>query len=150
MLRRLRKINGCFAACPNVLVGLIAITLADVIPHILRFGTWYSKLNRFPVVAPCHYTSAELERLSHLMSLAFRVYPRRLPCLKRSIATMWFFRLFGAPASLVILARHMPFYSHATVEVDGHAVNETEIASTTAVVSNSYVIDRLSPERSIW
>ena len=62
--------------------------------------------------------------LCRAMDLACVLYPHRVLCLQRSAATTVLLRRNGIPADLVVGVKHIPFRSHAWVEVDGVIVND--------------------------
>jgi Transglutaminase-like superfamily len=61
---------------------------------------------------------------SEAIDRACVLYFKPVQCLQRSAATVCLLRRLGAPARLVIGARHLPFQAHAWVEVEGHVIND--------------------------
>ena len=65
------------------------------------------------------------------------LYFKPVQCLQRSAATVCLLRQLGAPARLVVGARHLPFQAHAWVEVEGKVVNDK-----LSVIETYAVLDR--------
>ena len=98
------------------------------------FASLYSRVRRqriWPVesyVATCRGASAAVDT-------ACVWYFKPVQCLQRSAATVCLLRQLGAPARLVIAARHLPFQAHAWVEVEGTVINDKlSIIETYAVL----------------
>lgn len=80
---------------------------------------------RKQVVNPPRFIgSSRPDALCHAMDLACVFYLHRVLCLQRSAATTLLLRQHGVPAQMVIGVKHIPFRSHAWVEVDGMIVND--------------------------
>jgi hypothetical protein len=62
--------------------------------------------------------------VAHRVALGAAFYPRRALCLEQSLALYAMLRRAGAPATLRIGARPVPFAAHAWVEIDGEPVSE--------------------------
>ena len=76
----------------------------------------------------CRHASEAIDR-------ACVLYFKPVQCLQRSAATVCLLRQLGAPACLVIGARHLPFQAHAWVEVEGHVINDKlSVTETYAVL----------------
>jgi Transglutaminase-like superfamily len=69
-------------------------------------------------------TEVTAESICSAVDLASIWYWKQVPCLQRSLATVWLLRLHGIPATLVIGAQQIPFRAHAWVEVMGRIVND--------------------------
>jgi hypothetical protein len=65
------------------------------------------------------------------------LYFKPVQCLQRSAATVCLLRQLGAPAHLVVGARHFPFQAHAWVEVEGRVINDK-----LSVIETYAVLDR--------
>jgi hypothetical protein len=75
------------------------------------------------------------QRISEAIDRACVLYFKPVQCLQRSAATVCLLRQLGAPARLVIGARHMPFQAHAWVEVEGRVINDKlSVTETYAVL----------------
>ena len=100
------------------------------------FASLYTKVRRQPIwqveshVATCGLASDAVDR-------ACVLYFKSVQCLQRSAATVCLLRQLGAPARLVVGARHLPFQAHAWVEVEGRVINDKQ-----SVVETYVVLDR--------
>jgi len=100
------------------------------------FASLYSRVRRQRTrhleshVATCRRASAAVDR-------ACVLYFKPVQCLQRSAATVCLLRQLGAPARLVVGARHLPFQAHAWVEVEGRVINDKQ-----SVVETYTVLDR--------
>ncbi|MGB2678529.1 MAG: lasso peptide biosynthesis B2 protein [Candidatus Acidiferrum sp.] len=88
-----------------------------------NFAALYRKVHNYPVgkIAP---VSDTVERICSAVDMACIWYWKEALCLQRSAATACLLKEYGVPAQMAIGVRHMPFKSHAWVEVDGHVVND--------------------------
>lgn len=85
------------------------------------FPLLYNKVRRQQVCGNRRYTIGEICRAINLACIWYR---KRVLCLHRSAATVCLLKSFGHPAKMVIGVQHIPFRSHAWVEVDGHVEND--------------------------
>lgn len=69
-------------------------------------------------------SSRSATELCHATDLACVLYPKRVMCLQRSVATTLLLRRYGIKAEMVIGAQLLPFKSHAWVEINGTVVND--------------------------
>lgn len=81
-------------------------------------------LRKQAVKLPASGSIGDSPGLCHVMNLACVFCLRPVLCLQRSAAAALLLRQHGLPAQIVIGVKHMPFRSHAWVEVDKTIVND--------------------------
>ena len=99
-----------------------------------NFAALYHNVRTYPVAGrpPAPYA---VERICSAIDMACIWYWKEALCLQRSAATTCLLKKHGIPAQMVIGAQHIPFKSHAWVEVDGRVVNDKSyIAEVYAVL----------------
>lgn len=62
--------------------------------------------------------------ISSAVDLACALFPKRVLCLQRAVATTIVLRRHGFPADMLIGVQLIPFKSHAWVEIDDQVVND--------------------------
>jgi hypothetical protein len=87
------------------------------------FSALYNRVRDFPVL-PTTPAPLTMQAICHAVDLASVLYSKQVLCLQRSAVTVCVLRRHGFRAQLVIGAQHMPFKSHAWVEVEGCVVND--------------------------
>ena len=86
-------------------------------------------------IRPVPRNDEACRRASDAVDRACVLYFKPVQCLQRSAATVCLLRQLGAPAHLVIGARHLPFQAHAWVEVEGHVISDKlSVTETYAVL----------------
>lgn len=75
--------------------------------------------------------------MANAMTLAACLYVKPVRCLQHSLCLAKLLRVFGIQAQVVIGYRARPFLSHAWVEVDAQALNETRNYATKLQVLHS-------------
>lgn len=75
-----------------------------------------------------------VERVCQAINRACIVYPKRVLCLQRSVATTCLLRSCGVEARMVIGAQKLPFKAHAWTEVNGQPINERRSVKTIYLV----------------
>jgi Transglutaminase-like superfamily len=88
-----------------------------------NFSALYYRVRNFPVLS-IKTAPLTAEAICHAVDLASILYPKQVLCLQRSAVTVCVLRHHGFRAQLVIGAQHMPFKSHAWVEVEGCVAND--------------------------
>jgi hypothetical protein len=91
---------------------------------VLRLRNLRSLCSARPVQTPCRHRAHSVAQICRAMDLACVLYPKRVLCLQRSVATSLLLSRHGIAARLVIGVRLLPFKSHAWVEVNGAPVND--------------------------
>jgi Transglutaminase-like superfamily len=93
--------------------------------YLLRgdFAALYNKVRSCPVRIPSG-RNEYMEQICSAVDIACIWYWKEVLCLQRSAATVCLLRKHGIPAHLIIGVQHVPFASHAWVEVDGRVVND--------------------------
>ncbi len=93
-----------------------------------NFAALYDKVRRYPI-AKKSPTENAIEKICYAVDMACIWYWKEALCLQRSAATTCLLKRYGVPAQMVIGAQHIPFKSHAWVEVDGRVVNDKPYVS---------------------
>jgi len=88
-----------------------------------NFAALYDTVRRKPCLRR-RYSADTISQICFAVDLACIWYWKEALCLQRSAATTCLLIKHGVPAQLVIGAQHIPFKSHAWVEVDGRVVND--------------------------
>lgn len=110
---------------PGTLRVLLALAVFDLVLHLrgleaaLRVARRWNGQPTEPVW-PEAWTAA----VAHRVAVGAAFYPRRARCLEQSLVLYAMLRRAGAPATLRIGARPVPFAAHAWVEIGGVPVNE--------------------------
>jgi hypothetical protein len=100
--------------------------------QLLRFEYYLSRGGfalLYEKVRQHSYSSANLavcpaDGICRAVDVVCVLYPKQVFCLQRSAATACLLKHYGVRAQMAIGAQHMPFKSHAWVEVDGRVVND--------------------------
>jgi hypothetical protein len=88
-----------------------------------NFAALYEKVRKYPVGKEAPAPDG-VERICAAIDMACIWYWKEALCLQRSAAATCLLKRYGVPAQMVIGAQHVPFRSHAWVEVDGRVVND--------------------------
>jgi len=113
-----------FAGLSLIVQSLWELLRFDLMLRLRGFRQALSTAGEPPVrIANCD--SSLENRICEAMNLAVCLYWKRTLCLQRSVATARLLRSRGVHATLVIGCRSEPFLSHAWVEMDGRAINDS-------------------------
>jgi hypothetical protein len=96
----------------------------------LLLGRNFARLHRIVrgwPVACGNETPETIDLVSEAINRALMWYPKHVLCLQRSAVTTCVLRSHGINAQMVLGAQKSPFKAHAWVEVNGRAVNETNM-----------------------
>ncbi len=93
-----------------------------------NFAALYNKVRKYPIGVKSP-TQDAIEKSCYAVDMACIWYWKEALCLQRSAATTCLLKRYGVPAQMVIGAQHIPFKSHAWVEVDGRVVNDKPYVS---------------------
>jgi hypothetical protein len=93
-----------------------------------NFAALYNKVRRYPIAKKSPALEA-VDEICYAVDIACIWYWKEVLCLQRSAATTCLLKRHGAAAQMVIGAQHVPFKSHAWVEVDGRVVNDKSYVS---------------------
>jgi Transglutaminase-like superfamily len=92
------------------------------------FAALYNKVRKYPI-AKKSPGSEDIDKICYAVDMACIWYWKEALCLQRSAALTCLLKRYGVPAQMVIGAQHIPFKSHAWVEVDGRVVNDKPYVS---------------------
>lgn len=106
-----------------VLKAYLKLIHFDLYLALGNFAALYNKVRRYPI-AKKSLTPDAVDRICRAVDMACIWYWKEARCLQRSAATTCLLKRYGVPAQMVIGAQHMPFRSHAWVEVYGRVVND--------------------------
>src|ERR1043166_875945 len=101
----------------------LRLALYDLAIARQGFGRVHRQLERLGVSK--RRRSVSSEAICAAVELAACFYVKRVYCLQRSAVAVRMLRQSGIAASLVILYRSSPFFSHAVVEVDAQIVGDS-------------------------
>ena len=117
-----------------VLRAYLALLRFEILLARGNFAALYDAVRRSPYPHR-HYDAGIIDQICSAVDLACIWYWKEALCLQRSAATTCLLKKHGIPAQMVIGAQHIPFKSHAWVEVDGRVVNDKSyIAEVYAVL----------------
>ena len=111
-----------------VLRAYLALLRFEILLARGNFGALYEAVRRSPRPLR-HYDAGTIHQICSAVDLACIWYWKEALCLQRSAATTCLLKKHGIPAQMVIGAQHIPFRSHAWVEVDGLVVNDKSYIS---------------------
>jgi Transglutaminase-like superfamily len=111
-----------------VLRAYLALLRFEILLARGDFAALYNAVRRSPR-PPRHYDAGTIDQICSAVDLACIWYWKEALCLQRSAATTCLLKKHGIPAQMVIGAQHIPFKSHAWVEVDGRVVNDKSYIS---------------------
>ena len=122
-----RSLRVLYKVSP-VLCAFLALMAAAFWKHRRGLAGIYGMLRSATTTAtPLRHASAH--SVADAVRVAAVVYPFNLHCLVRSAATVAVLRCVGVSAALVLGVRHLPFASHAWVEVSGQPLAEEQDVS---------------------
>jgi hypothetical protein len=104
------------------------LALADAAVGLLGFDRFYRLVRRWPTLGSAAPQRRE-ERVEAACAAVERArtwYFKHAWCLQSAAAAVFYLRLVGVRAELVIAVRRIPFLAHAWAEVDGRPVNNLE------------------------
>ena len=93
-----------------------------------NFAALHNKVRKYPIASKS-LTPEAVDKICYAVDMACIWYWKEALCLQRSAALTCLLKRHGAPAQMVIGAQHIPFRSHAWVEVDGRVVNDKPYVS---------------------
>ena len=111
-----------------VLRAYLALLRFEILLARGNFAALYDVVRR----SPCshrRYNTYAIGQICSAVDLACIWYWKEALCLQRSAALTCLLKRFGVPAQMVIGTQHIPFKSHAWVEVDGRVVNDKPYVS---------------------
>lgn len=112
---------------PGSLRAFLLLALFDVVLRLRGLRSGLALARRLGSRIPTAPWSGDwTEAVGRRVAFAAAFYPRRALCLEQSLALYVMLRRAGAPATLRIGARPVPFAAHAWVEIGGQAVNEPQ------------------------
>lgn len=112
---------------PGALRGFLLLALFDGVLRVRGLQSGLALARRLGAQAPADaWRDDWTETVGRRVAFAAAFYPRRALCLEQSLTLYVMLRRAGAPATLRIGARPVPFAAHAWVEIGGQAVNEPQ------------------------
>jgi hypothetical protein len=112
----------------GVLRAYLALVRFEIVLARGNFADLYRAVRRSPCL-PQAYNAEIIPHICFAVDLACIWYWKEVLCLQRSAALTCLLKRFGVPAQMVIGTQHMPFKSHAWVEVDGRVINDKPYVS---------------------
>ena len=98
-----------------------------------NFAALYNKIRSYPR-QNCPTETWDADQICAAVDLACIWYWKEVLCLQRSAAAVCLLRKHGVPAQMIIGVQHIPFSSHAWVEVDGRVVGDKPYITDTYAV----------------
>ncbi len=112
---------------PGTLRCLALLVTFDLVLRVRGLERALKLARRLGAAGPIGPWSPEsTDAVANRIAVAAAFYPRRALCLEQSLALFVALRRAGAPATLRIGVRPVPFAAHAWVEIGGKAVNEPQ------------------------
>ncbi len=112
---------------PGSLRAFLLLALFDVVLRLRGLQSGLALARRLGARTPARTWPEDWTgTVGRRVAFAAAFYPRRALCLEQSLALYVMLRRAGAPATLRIGARPVPFAAHAWVEIGGQAVNEPQ------------------------
>jgi hypothetical protein len=115
----------CSVTIPAVILGFLALAMADLIMRFGGFRRLHQTVRSWPVSQKKGDMDAVIQAVCTSVDRAATYYPNHALCLQRSAVITCLLRRKGVPAEMVIGCRKIPFRGHAWVEVSGQVVNDT-------------------------